>query len=160
MVWQETRIANTAMDSDIYGEISHLKTLTLGKWSSVFAENPKSKTNQEENWYDPYGPNDMVLYKEYYWKIVTRDKSGLETEGPDWSFITGINHKPTAPEVNGPSNGDPGVEYTFTFVSTDEDNHTINYIVDWDDGNTDETGFYESGEIASLSHIWKEGESC
>jgi hypothetical protein len=116
----------------------------------------KQTSNQKETYFDPYGSNDMVLYKEYYWRIVTRDKLGEETSGPDWSFWTGVNHEPTAPVIVGPDEGVAGVEYNYTFVATDPDNHTVMYHVDWGDTNSDYTDYFESGKEVTLSHTWNE----
>ncbi|GAH10053.1 unnamed protein product, partial [marine sediment metagenome] len=45
------------------------------------------------------------------------------------------NYAPEAPIINGPSNGKPNTEYTFTFVSTDPEGDAVMYIVDWGDGD-------------------------
>ena len=111
--------------------------------------------NQTGTTHDPYGSTgDMPLFEEYYWRIVTWDRDGLHTRGPDWSFHTGINPPPTDPDITGPSRGVPDVVYDFTFVSTDPDNNTIRYVVDWGDGTTKKTGFYASGEEVTLNHSW------
>jgi hypothetical protein len=110
--------------------------------------------NQTESTYDPDG--DMELYKEYYWKIVTWDKSGERSENNKiWTFSTGINLPPSAPEIDGPTKGKPDIVYNFTFVSIDPENNTIKYVVDWDDGSSDETILYENGTVVPLSHSWK-----
>jgi hypothetical protein len=112
--------------------------------------------NQTENFYDPYGQQNLSLYKTYYWKIVTWDSKGLSSVGDIWNFTTGLNHKPTNPQINGPNKGTINIEYEFTFVSTDQDNHTIKYYIDWDDEDSIETEYYESGEVVKLSHSWEE----
>jgi len=38
-----------------------------------------------------YGPGTLTSNTIYYWKIVSRDNHGAETEGPVWSFDTGYN---------------------------------------------------------------------
>jgi len=59
--------------------------------------------------------------------------------------------------IDGRKIGLGGVEYDYTFVSTDADLHNIYYKIDWDDGeNTDWLGPYKSGEGISLSHSWDE----
>ena len=54
--------------------------------------------NQSDTYFDPYGTNDMPLFEEYYWRIVTWDREGESTSGPIWSFKTGINPPPTNPK--------------------------------------------------------------
>jgi hypothetical protein len=49
--------------------------------------------------------------------------------------VQGKNQPPNAPNIDGPSNGKPNTEYTFTFVSTDPDGDAVMYNVDWGDGD-------------------------
>ncbi len=60
------------------------------------------------------------------------------------------------PEISGPTHGDPGVEYDYTFVTNDPEGDDIWLEVDWGDGNTEKTGPYESGEAVIRSHKWSE----
>lgn len=116
----------------------------------------KKTYNQTDTYYDPYGQKNLTLYKKYYWKIVTWDSQEISTVGDDWSFTTGINDEPTDPMINGPNVGTAGLEYEFTFISTDPNNHTIKYYINWDDGNTLETDYFASGKVVNLSHVWDE----
>jgi len=61
---------------------------------------------------------------------------------------------PSAPDINGPNRGNPGIDYNFSFVSNDPDNQRIKYYVDWGDGNTIETDYHESGEVVTINHTW------
>ena len=54
----------------------------------------KRVCNQTETCWDP--PFILTPYKTYYWKVVAWDSGGLSTEGPIWTFTTGI---PPLPEV-------------------------------------------------------------
>ncbi len=129
-------------------------TLTYDVYFGLY-DPPSYQTTQHEPSYDPYGEGDMQLFEKYYWKIVTRDKSGESSETPVWTFETGVNPPPTDPDIDGPAEGTTDVEYDFTFVSIDDDN-TIKYTVEWGDGTINETDFYESGEVVTLSHSWAE----
>jgi hypothetical protein len=75
---------------------------------------------------------------------------------PDGCFVVyGLDEAPNIPEIDGPSLGYEGVEYTFKFSSTDPENHDLFYNVVWDDNtNTGWIGPYSSGEEISLKHIW------
>ena len=64
------------------------------------------------------------------------------------------NRPPSTPELDGPTVGIKNTEYTYTVVSTDEDNDTINYIFDWGDGNTSTSEFLPSGTPFSINHSW------
>lgn len=68
-----------------------------------------------------------------------------------------FNWGPIAPDINGPKNGVPGVEYEFKFMSSDPDgNDEIYYYIDWGDGLLEEwIGPYKSGESVEIKHIWE-----
>jgi hypothetical protein len=67
------------------------------------------------------------------------------------------NNPPTAPDVQGPTSGKPGLEYLYNLVSTDPENQEIYYLFDWGDGTTsDWFGPYDSGESAHTTHSWAE----
>ena len=66
----------------------------------------------------------------------------------------GVNHRPDAPIINGPTSGKPGIDYNFSFVSTDPDGDDLYYLIDWDDGYEDVLGTYPSGTEAYSSHAW------
>ena len=114
--------------------------------------------NQSEN---AYNPGTMDYNTHYYWLIVAWDEHGLSTDGPVWDFTTGSkpNEPPNAPNIEGPTTGTPGTEYTYTFSSIDPDGHDIlEYIINWGDGTGDEfiTGPFPSGEEVTASHTWAE----
>jgi hypothetical protein len=68
-----------------------------------------------------------------------------------------FNWGPIAPEINGPTSGEPRKEYEFILTSVDADgNDDVYYYIDWGDGNTEEwIGPYESGESLKIKHIWE-----
>jgi len=68
------------------------------------------------------------------------------------------NEAPTAPEISGSSSGKAGVEYDYTFVSTDPNSDNLYYVVSWGCCGTETHtyGPYESGEVATVSHSWEE----
>jgi hypothetical protein len=57
--------------------------------------------------------------------------------------------------ISGP-NGSKDTKYSYAFGSTDPDNDDINYIINWGDGSTNESGFLPSGHYFSMLHIWAE----
>jgi hypothetical protein len=62
---------------------------------------------------------------------------------------------PSTPTVWGPTTGEVGITYTYSFTSTDPMDGNIFYQVDWDDGTMSGwIGSYSSGAIVSLSHSW------
>ena len=64
---------------------------------------------------------------------------------------------PDAPKINGPTSGEPGIEYEFTFNSTDPNGYRLYYYIDWGDGNFEEwIGPYDSGEEVKINHSWED----
>jgi hypothetical protein len=61
------------------------------------------------------------------------------------------------PEISGPGEGEPGVEYNYTFITEDPEGDDIWLYIDWDDGTYEEwIGPYGSGEEVIVSHTWEE----
>ena len=64
---------------------------------------------------------------------------------------------PNPPTITGPPSGKPGIEYEYTFVSTDPEEDKISYYIDWGDNtNTGWTRTLPSGEYYNSSHTWSE----
>ncbi len=70
--------------------------------------------------------------------------------------IRKISDKPNKPDTpDGPTSGEIGIEYTYTTSTTDPNGDLIKCCFDWDDDTVSWTDWLESGENASLSHIWE-----
>jgi len=69
-----------------------------------------------------------------------------------------LNQQPLKPEKPiGPSEGKPGIEYTFETVSTDPNNEQLYYMWSWGDENySDWLGPHRSGAECSTSKTWNE----
>ncbi len=62
---------------------------------------------------------------------------------------------PEIPNIEGPTEGKPEIEYDFTFVSTDPEGDDVFYYLDWGDGQIEEwMGPYTSGEEVIKNHSW------
>ena len=60
------------------------------------------------------------------------------------------------PTIDGPTSGEPGVEYDYTFVTIDPEGDDIQLHIDWDDGNHEDWDkWYKSGEEVTFSHTWE-----
>ncbi len=72
------------------------------------------------------------------------------------------NKPPEPPDILGPNRGKTGIEYEFTFVTTDPEESDVYYWIEWGDGiieQDDWIGPYSSGEEITLSHSWsKKGQ--
>jgi len=65
-----------------------------------------------------------------------------------------LNNPPSTPVISGPTTGQQNIEYEFTALSSDVDNHSIQYIFDWNDGGISTTEFLSNGTTAKQSHSW------
>jgi hypothetical protein len=76
----------------------------------------------------------------------------------DFAFvITGEegNNPPTGPVITGPVEGEIGIPYTYTFISTDPDGDQVSYLIDWDDGTPMVWSAYQaSGLPYDATHTW------
>jgi hypothetical protein len=100
--------------------------------------------------------------------LVLDDDNGNITDGtPHYCEIAAgfgahsMDAPPVAPFTPdapyGPDEGIMTIEYTFNATTIDCDGDQIYYMFDWDNGNYSEwLGPFDSGHIASASHIWKE----
>jgi hypothetical protein len=73
----------------------------------------------------------------------------------------GINSSaPSAPLINGSTNGKSGVEYDYTFISIDPTDDDLFYYVEWGDGEIENwIGPYSAGEQIVINHSWGKGGS-
>lgn len=58
------------------------------------------------------------------------------------------------PTIDGPITGNFGTSYEYTFSSTDPEGDDISYNLDWGDGYTTNTDFYNSGFGYKENHTW------
>ncbi len=87
------------------------------------------------------------------------DGSGLCTR--EWyTFTTKANEPPNQPTITGPAKGKIRVAIKYNFTTTDPDNDTMSYYIDWgDDTNSGWIGPYSSGDVVTKSHTWtKKGD--
>jgi len=75
---------------------------------------------------------------------------------PDGCFkIYGLDQTPNIPNIDGPPQGNEGIEYTYKFSAIDPENHDVFYFVVWGDNtNTGWLGPYSSGKEILLTHTW------
>jgi hypothetical protein len=107
----------------------------------VFAEN------------NPYSGGDAWKSESgSYWFLLDTPNHPLT----DCCFKTyGLEEQPNTPEITGPTSGNPGQAYNYTFLSTDPDGNILYYFVDWGDGtNSGWLGPYTSGQPVTISHVW------
>jgi uncharacterized repeat protein (TIGR02543 family) len=84
---------------------------------------------------------------------VTDDEGQTATD-TTYAIIASANYPPTMPILNGPTQGTINTRYNFTVSSTDPENMTLSYTMDWGDGTWDVMQNQASGATAGFSHIW------
>jgi len=122
------------------------------------------KTISEDNgetWEEPIMVNDEsgscsdrthALDAKSQFVVWTDERDGYTEIFFDKTFASGS--PPSAPDINGPTNGGSEETITFSFNSDDPDNDDVRYIINWGDGNTDTTTFASSGTDKTATHSW------
>ena len=106
-----------------------------------------------------YDPSTLDNNTQYYWRVVAWDNHGVSNDGSVWTFrtVSPVNNPPNKPTIGGLTSGKAGIEYEYTFVTTDPDGDNVYYYIEWGDGNIDGTswiGPYESDEEIKINHSW------
>ena len=94
----------------------------------------------------------------YYYRVRGYNSA---YEWGDFSTIEDIEvifaGAPETPEIDGPTEGKPDINYDYSFVTTDPENDDVFYYIDWGDGQIEEwIGPYQSGEEITINHSWNE----
>jgi hypothetical protein len=89
---------------------------------------------------------DIYIYA-FYWNILN---------------ITYPNYPPAIPDwPSGPSEGQPGIEYSYSASAIDPEGDMVSYLFDWGDGTESSTGPVSSGTMVGKSHTWQSpGNYC
>jgi len=86
-----------------------------------------------------------------HWTMIQHDPS----YSGHYDFTNRNNHPPNNPQIQGPESGTVKMSYEFNITSTDPENDTITYIVQWGDGAVDNYRGYQSGKEAIVKHSWR-----
>lgn len=119
---------------------------TNSGWLGPYAS---GETGETTNSWDTIGIYDV--------KVRAQDINNKLSPWSDPLTVTIVeNLPPVKVSIDGSKWGFGGVEYDFTFVSTDPEGYDLYYRINWDDGHdTGYIGPYSSGETITLSHSWK-----
>ena len=110
---------------------------------------------------------DSEFYYGNYWDDYTgNDNNGDDIGDTPYMILGGSNQdnqplmnpwqneKPEKPIINGPTSGSKNIMHNYSILSSDSSNHDIVYEIDWDDGSSEYTSYYESGVSQNISHSW------
>jgi len=105
--------------------------------------------------------NDLSIPQAQFIKIVDDDDGDPYETNPGVDIdsvqhiIPFINNPPSIPEIDGPKKAKSGIEYDFSFTTTDPESDEVYYYIMWDDGYIENwIGPYTSGETVNISHKW------
>ncbi|RLF52160.1 MAG: hypothetical protein DRN24_03715 [Thermoplasmata archaeon] len=84
-------------------------------------------------------PVDDKIYDE----LINRIKDTLMT-----------NNLPSKPIVSGSNDGHKNISYTYTIVSVDLDNDSLQYFIDWGDGSNYTSKFIDGNTSLTVNHTW------
>ena len=75
---------------------------------------------------------------------------------PVLSITVTANQPPEAPKITGPTYGNVGEEYEYTFSAIDPDGHDVYFWIEWKPScsGCDWVGPYESGEKVKMNYTW------
>lgn len=95
-------------------------------------------------------------YSNPYPALLKRNVFKVHKYGRDYPGLSHLFERPDVPNIpDGPSSGEPGIEYTFSTSTSDPDGDQIYYLFDWGDGTqSDWLGPFDSEEVIYASHVW------
>jgi hypothetical protein len=102
----------------------------------------------------PFANHTYITQGVYTVKLEVKDSGDLTDTDTTTVTILAGNYAPTQPEVTGETSGSKNINYTYTAVSTDPENDTIQYTFDWGDGTNTTTDFLHNATIATVNHSW------
>ncbi|VVB60063.1 PKD domain protein [uncultured archaeon] len=120
----------------------------LTKWFWVFGDNTNETGKTVQHTYLEPGTYTVTL-------TVTDNEGAINTDTTT-CVITQPNRLPTTPIITGPTNGTKNTMYTYTALSTDADNDTIQYTFNWGDplSTSQLSGFLPNGSAYTVNHNW------
>jgi len=128
-----------------------------GTWSLVPSNGQNLKPED-----GPITVQVTVIAPNQQYQTFTGEVKVINTENSnDFELIDVIlettmdNDPPNVPTITGPTNGNTGQSYEYSFTATDPDGDDIYYYIDWGDGIEDGwLGSYTSGTTITKSHTW------
>ncbi|RLF39355.1 MAG: hypothetical protein DRN12_07095 [Thermoplasmata archaeon] len=85
--------------------------------------------------------------------LTVIDNEGASNTSETFIEVYQPNRPPDKPIIKGPTLATINEKCKFTIISHDPDNDSLNFIVDWDDGTENSTGFTQNS-IVNLTHSW------
>jgi hypothetical protein len=116
-------------------------------------------------WLGPYPSGNQIIIT-HQWNTsgtypVRAQAKDVYHFGHLWSNTINItivtNHPPNTPDITGMEKGTPRTTYLYSFETTDSDNDSVYYFIDWGDNTTSGwLGPFDSGIKKTATHSWNE----
>ena len=120
----------------------------ITQWLWVFGDNTNGTGEVVQHTYSNAGTYTIYL--------TVTDNKGVTNTDTTTCIITQPNRPPTEPIITGPTNGTKNTMYTYTALSKDADNDTIQYTFNWGDPISlpQSSGFLPNGSNFTVNHSW------
>jgi len=118
----------------------------ITKWFWVFGDNTNGTGKTVRHVYSKAGAYTVTL--------TVTDNEGATNIDTTTCVIAQPNRPPATPIITGPTNGTKNTMYTYTAVTTDPDNDTIQYTFDWGSPVSQSSGFLSNGSSFTVNHSW------
>lgn len=105
-------------------------------------------------WFGMTAPHTFSKAGTYNIRLIVTDNEGETNNDTITCAIKQQNRPPTKPIITGPTSGTKNTIYTYTAVSTDADNDTIQYTFDWNEPLSPSSGFLPNGSNFTINHSW------
>jgi len=93
----------------------------------------------------------------YTVKVMAEDLIGARSNFSSAKTVV-INNPPNKPNITGPTSGKCGTPHQYSSNTTDPDGNQVYYWFNWGDGTSSGwIGPFNSGQPASISHVWNTG---
>ena len=111
-------------------------------------------------WSDPVKVNDVdgsVCMEYRAAEVCEQGTSWMDDrDGNSDIYFDLLNDPPGAPDIDGPTSGSAGTEYTYTLNAVDPDGDDVRYHVEWGDQSSDITDYAASGTDVTVKHTWED----
>ncbi len=140
------QLVNTAMTFDASASYDPDGDIVGYEWQ--FGDNTTATDEAPMHTYSAVGTFKVTL-------TIIDDDDNTDIDITYVSITEMPNDPPAQPVLTGPSSGSVTILYNYTIVSTDSENDTIQYIIDWGDETTQSTSkLLENGSLWTVSHAW------
>jgi hypothetical protein len=128
----------------------------LFNWSIQCSNGQTTKGTNDTNGTKNLNITHLVYGMTYkVWVNATDPTGSGRYTRKSYIFDTHENQPPQDPTITGPSEARIRVNVQYNFTTTDLENETVSYFIDWGDNTSSGwIGPYQSGETISQNHTW------